>query len=308
MVEYTTNVTDAALAEAEQLAACRRSETPFRYGMYRTFLCSGDGASAGKPHWHDAFEFLLAAGIDATLIAAGKQYPVADYRLFVLKPRTVHGIRYQGRGESRIWSFQIRADSVRSMSGFEPNGLYEALMKVPVAPPFNGRPVARMIEELAKTGAVPRDPVLRISQQALALRTVLSIITAVLPGAARPEPRPVHDCSQNAREMLAIIETLALEGADTGAMAKRIGVSREHFSRTFRALCGRSPKDFANELRIEHAQKLLFEGKPVKTIASETGFRDSSHFVSVFKKTVGQPPKKWARARKDALKAQTAGA
>jgi YesN/AraC family two-component response regulator len=49
-------------------------------------------------------------------------------------------------------------------------------------------------------------------------------------------------------------------------------------------------------LRIEKAKKLLEESEfPMSEIASQCGYKDYNYFITVFKRVVGIPPKKYAK-------------
>ncbi len=69
------------------------------------------------------------------------------------------------------------------------------------------------------------------------------------------------------------------------------GMSYSYFSRTFKAVVGKSFKEYLNETRINHAQKLLCsQDLTVSEVASLCGFDSVSYFISVYKKLKGITP------------------
>jgi AraC family transcriptional regulator len=83
--------------------------------------------------------------------------------------------------------------------------------------------------------------------------------------------------------------------ADVAAVT---GLTRMHFAAQFRAATGLSPHEFLLRRRIERAQEMLAEtDMPVVDIALSVGFQTQSHFTTVFRRFVGQPPQTWRRAR-----------
>lgn len=49
-------------------------------------------------------------------------------------------------------------------------------------------------------------------------------------------------------------------------------------------------------LRIEKAKRLLTESRlPLAEIAAQCGFKDYNNFITVFRKNVGVPPKKYLK-------------
>ena len=74
-------------------------------------------------------------------------------------------------------------------------------------------------------------------------------------------------------------------------VAAGFSISREHFSRVFRAETGRAPAHYLRELRLETARQLLVGTKmPVADIAENSGFGSASHFCRAFKAAFGHNP------------------
>lgn len=79
-----------------------------------------------------------------------------------------------------------------------------------------------------------------------------------------------------------------ISAADCATVAK---MSYSYFSRTFRAVIGKSFKEYLNETRINHAQKLLCsQDLTVSEVASLCGFDSVSYFISVYKNLKGVTP------------------
>ena len=67
-----------------------------------------------------------------------------------------------------------------------------------------------------------------------------------------------------------------------------------HFAAQFRAATGLPPHEYLLRRRVERAQEMLVEGATsLVEIALSVGFQNQSHFTSVFKRFVGQPPRAW---------------
>jgi AraC-like DNA-binding protein len=83
-----------------------------------------------------------------------------------------------------------------------------------------------------------------------------------------------------------------LEIAD---LAKAAGMSRYHFSRSFRAELGISPYQWLLQKRVEHAAELLRRSRvSVTEAAFEVGFSDLSRFARAFRDQFGCPPSAFA--------------
>jgi AraC-like DNA-binding protein len=80
-------------------------------------------------------------------------------------------------------------------------------------------------------------------------------------------------------------------------LAKVAGLSRMHFAAQFRAYTGISPGKFVMRQRIQLARGLL--GDPRRTlvdVALSVGFRNQTHFTTVFHRVVGMTPGRWRKA------------
>ena len=74
-------------------------------------------------------------------------------------------------------------------------------------------------------------------------------------------------------------------------MARQIGMSPSHFSRTFKKHLGRSFSDILNQMRIDRACELLARtDRDLVLIALDTGFKDQSYFQKVFRRYTGMTP------------------
>lgn len=84
--------------------------------------------------------------------------------------------------------------------------------------------------------------------------------------------------------------------------AKACGLSRDIFIRLFRRLMGVSFSQFAVRHRLSRAAELLLKTDlPVKTIAWEWGFTDTSHLHRLFKQHYGCTPSQFRRRERWAI-------
>jgi AraC-like DNA-binding protein len=80
--------------------------------------------------------------------------------------------------------------------------------------------------------------------------------------------------------------------------ARATALSRRRFTDLFRVATKSSWLQRVQQMRIDHARRLLREtGKSIASVAFESGFDDASHFHRVFKSIVGHPPSHERRSR-----------
>jgi len=81
-------------------------------------------------------------------------------------------------------------------------------------------------------------------------------------------------------------EILSLDQA-----AETCGLSRKNFSTKFRQMTGTTWLTYVNQLRVEHALRLLVDtDQSVTSIAFQSGFAELSTFYRVFKRVTGKRP------------------
>lgn len=80
-------------------------------------------------------------------------------------------------------------------------------------------------------------------------------------------------------------------------LAAVLGISSRHLSKLFHLTFGLAPYTYFVQMRIHKAKERL-ASEPIATvasIASQTGFRDTSHFVATFRKHTGMTPQQFRR-------------
>ena len=80
------------------------------------------------------------------------------------------------------------------------------------------------------------------------------------------------------------MEDLAAQaGFDAKELAKLCKLSVRQLQRDFRRQKGCTPQNWLNHLRLMAAERMLQSGEPVKKVAFNLGFKQSSHFCRQFK-------------------------
>ena len=91
----------------------------------------------------------------------------------------------------------------------------------------------------------------------------------------------------------------ALAAAETGGklpiakMCRRSGASRRTLERIFRAETAMSLGQWLRRQKLLHALRLLAAGEGVNTIALELGYNSASAFIAMFRRELGQTPKRY---------------
>ena len=79
-------------------------------------------------------------------------------------------------------------------------------------------------------------------------------------------------------------------------LAAAVHMSPRYFCRFFREMTHRTPVDYLNYLRVEHAARLLASSAfPSRRLPYSCGFNDLSYFIKIYKKYKGITPGKERR-------------
>ncbi|MCL4780481.1 MAG: AraC family transcriptional regulator [Gammaproteobacteria bacterium] len=128
-----------------------------------------------------------------------------------------------------------------------------------------------------------------------ALNTLLAILCHERTGApAGGSSRRGWLVSRHFKHVTTLMANRLHDPPSVHEMASSVGLSPDHFLRSFAAVTGRTPHQWLTEMRIEKAKRLLRETQmPTTEIALELGFSSPGHFSSRFRQVVGMAPTVW---------------
>jgi AraC family transcriptional regulator len=96
------------------------------------------------------------------------------------------------------------------------------------------------------------------------------------------------------RRVKEFIDANLEEDLSLAEIASVAGLSQYHFARAFRKSTGLTPQHYVMRQRIERAKELLAKDDlPIVEISLRTGFKNQSHFTTLFRKYTKFTPKLW---------------
>jgi AraC-like DNA-binding protein len=111
----------------------------------------------------------------------------------------------------------------------------------------------------------------------------------------RAPSRPITSFVTRAEEMLmrSVDKPPAIPG-----LARELGVAYSYFRREFKRHTGLAPYQYARQLRLEKARRMIGgSAQSLQSIAEQLGFASPYHLSAAFKKQYGQSPDHWRRSR-----------
>lgn len=130
---------------------------------------------------------------------------------------------------------------------------------------------------------------LNINEPLAAETNLLELIANLFPELKGKAEPPVHN-TELAKEF--ILDDLKTNHC-LDDLARRTGLSRYHFIRSFKAQHGQTPHAFQLDSRVKRAKLQLQEGESLAEVALSLGFADQAHFQRHFKKRVAVTPKQY---------------
>ena len=96
------------------------------------------------------------------------------------------------------------------------------------------------------------------------------------------------------RRVMDFINDKLEEDLSLSEIAAVAGLSQFHFARAFRKSTNLTPQQYLMRQRIERAKHLLAKDEtPIIEISLQTGFKNQSHFTTLFRKYTKYTPKLW---------------
>jgi AraC family transcriptional regulator len=131
----------------------------------------------------------------------------------------------------------------------------------------------------------------------ISIATVARIMALACHVAPFERPKVGELARWRLKRALDYVEARIAEPVSLADLASATGLTRMHFAAQFRAATGLRPHEYLLHRRIERAQEMLVRtGMSVVDVALSVGFQTQSHFTSVFKRFVGQPPHAWRQS------------
>ncbi len=100
------------------------------------------------------------------------------------------------------------------------------------------------------------------------------------------------------RRVTEFIETNLERDLSLTEIAEAIDLSQYHFARAFKQATGQTPIQFLMRRRVEAAKQLLVESElPIAEIALRAGFKNQSHFTTLFRKATALTPRAYRNSQ-----------
>lgn len=133
-------------------------------------------------------------------------------------------------------------------------------------------------------------------ESAVAHWAICSQLYSFFDALATRKTRELHRKENYVNRAVGYIHANYPEELRVSQIAQELGLSRNHFSRLFKAQTGQSPQSYLVAYRMEQAARLLTqEGLSQKEAAYRVGYPDVYTFSRMFKRVYGMAPGEYVR-------------
>lgn len=254
-----------------------------------SFKTCENAVHARKPHFHAELSFALVEKGASTADICGRRYLVTAPFAMLIPAGTAHGCRPCDLSSWRFRMAYIDLNWLESASGLQREQLGFAFMALQT----DHLEVMRgLFDELEHERPNPGSLTALFREIALLARAGKE-----RPGQDAPVPdrscSPLHVFRQDLEENF--LRRFCLDD-----MCAPAGATKFHLIRQFKRRYGLPPYQYAINLRINFAKRLIASGWSLAAAALESGFYDQSHFTRSFQAHTGVTPGRY-RAAADAF-------
>ncbi|RKP46749.1 AraC family transcriptional regulator [Cohnella endophytica] len=222
------------------------------------------------------YELLYFPDGNGSVYRVGERDFYLDQPCFVVtRPGEIHSYRYDSQHPTRhlFIHFWLRAFPVSSLPLLQPEG--------PSVIPYEGELLASMMRQIMTIAHLKPDKLQE--RGSLLLLTLLAEIQS-LADEDEPNPAEAQRLPPQVQKALDTIDLSLSDNLTVDGLARMVGWTPEHLSRSFVRHLGMTPKETIARRRIDRACQLLLYGQmSVKEIAYAVGFGDENYFCRVFK-------------------------
>jgi len=126
----------------------------------------------------------------------------------------------------------------------------------------------------------------------------LRILNIIQNNISVPSPENAEDIPKALRNSLDIISKRFAEPITVKSISDEVFISENTLRRYFNRYLNISPKEYIKRKRISEAMLMLNNNVSISQVASHCGFSDTSGFIQIFKRYVGQTPYQYVKNKK----------
>ncbi|AIQ17354.1 AraC family transcriptional regulator [Paenibacillus sp. FSL H7-0357] len=258
----------------------------------------GDGEVRLPQQLNFCYALILVAGGAVRIHVDHRQVELSAGSVCLCLPeQTIGTAKPAASLDMHIFYFEVyhygKPENVRD------HAIHDALLFPPdtILPHFPAKQISSVCSEVFRISGA--------GQQNISFRAQIDFqeLLYVIRMSCRQKPRDTGRALEQAKQY---IEDHFTEPLTTQELAQAAELSPKYFVDLFKRKYGKSAVEYAAELRLQQAKRLMAEsGLKLRDIAHRVGYADEFYFSRKFKKMIGVPPAVYMKSRHRKLVAYT---
>ena len=246
-----------------------------------------------ESHFHEFYEVFISLSDKGKFFVGERAYPLSVGTVFFLQPFEIHHCFCHGDQDYDRYIIQFTREHLQTLST-KMTDLVTLFNSALVVQQLSDELLANLLGKLAslakpvsnRFGAdIERN--IRFDLFLLALATTVNFENDIV------NLQTEHDNRVNS--IISYIHQHYTEELTLEELSGKFYISKSRLSKIFRNTTGFSVGNYILIYRIKRACILLGEGESVQNVGRMVGFKNTSHFIRMFKKQVGCPPGRFAK-------------
>lgn len=252
---------------------------------------------ATHSHLHEAVEMIYVTAGNHDFYINEQHYLVKQGDLMLFRSNTVHEIVSRETDWNRYYVLMIKPSVLYELASKDRAAEYLLRLVLEggkchwTREELENSPIREAFEKQINL-FTSSDPCRDLSLKIGGFQIVLEILRDIFQNEDEPE-----GLKGNGENVARIYQTIYYinrhyaEDIDAQKCCTALNVSYSYFSRSFKAITGKSFKEYLNFVRVNQAERMLLStNKSIMDVAFDCGFNNVSYFIKVFKQWKGSTP------------------
>lgn len=239
-------------------------------------------------HYADTLEIGVCRGIRGEVIIGNERLTVDGDAVYAVPPGAVHATSFS-RGTGCIYVLQISPEALKELVNIELlfSQCGKTLSAIPhICQDFDT--IHDLVRQLIRLDGKPLERI-RV------LLALFSLLEQQTPGGAGGLAESLSAQNDQLYRILRWTQTHFAEEIQLEQAASVVGFSRNYFCAWFRGHTQTTYLKYLNQVRINHACRILSHTGSIDQACTDSGFRDMSYFIQTFRKRQGCTPRQYVR-------------
>ena len=239
-------------------------------------------------HYADTLEIGLCCDIRGEVVIGNERLVIDGETVYAVPPGAVHATTFS-RGTGCIYVLQVSPEALREIVNIET--LFRQCGKSVYAIPHiceGFEDIHTLVQEMIRLDDRPLGRIRKLLE-------IFDLLERQTPPEEGLKTEPLPAPNAQLYQILHWTQTHFAETIQLEQAASVVGFSRNYFCTWFRRNTQTTYLNYLNQVRINHACRILIHTGSIDQACHDSGFRDMSYFIQTFRKTQGCTPRQYVR-------------